>query len=60
MIETAFSRESFMIMEKLQMSLIQRVINKNKKRLSSKMGSDVEKALGCKFLFPHLVFTGES
>ena len=46
MIETAFSREFLCFMQKLQMSLIQRVIKKNKKRLSSKMGSDVEKALG--------------
>ena len=30
MIETAFSRESFMVMGKLQMSLNQRVIKKNK------------------------------
>ena len=46
MIETASSRERFMVVGKLQMSLIQGVIKKNKKRLSSKVSSDVQYIMG--------------
>ena len=60
MIETAFSRESFMVMGKLQIYLIQRVIKKNKKSPNQMNDLDCDYKMGCKILFPHLIFTRES